>query len=328
MSAGTVSGEVLPARGGPDPAGVVGAVGGSPRRGRRRRRSLAAYVFLAPWLVGFFGLTLGPMLVSLYLSFTDYDLLTAPEWVGLDNFVTMLTDDPRYLNSLKVTTLYAVTSVPLKLALALAVAMAFNAGMRALGLYRSIYYLPSLLGGSVAVAVMWQQVFGGDGLVNGLLGLLGIDAPSWISDPRYALWTLVALGVWQFGTPMLIFLAGLKQVPASLYDAAAVDGASPWQRFRYVTLPALTPLIFFNLVLQIIGSFQVFNSAYIISNGTGGPSDSTLFYTLYLYQEGFTRFHMGFAAAMAWVLLLIIAVITALNFLGSRYWVHYDDGER
>lgn len=313
---------------GPAPVDPVGT--GAVRRlplGRRARRDLTAYAFLTPWLVGVVVLTLGPMVASLYLAFTDYDLLSSPHWIGLGNVVEMFTDDPRYLASLKVTALYVVTSVPLKLAAALGVAMAFNAGMRALGFYRAVYYLPSLLGGSVAVAVMWQQVFGGDGLVNHVLGWVGLDGPSWISDPRYALWTLVLLAVWQFGTPMLIFLAGLKQVPSTLYDAAAVDGVNRWQRFRYVTLPALTPLIFFNLVLQVIGSFQSFNSAYIVSNGSGGPSDSTLLYTLYLYQEGFTRFHMGYASAMAWVLLLIIAFFTALNFLGSRYWVHYDDGK-
>jgi len=273
-------------------------------------------------------LTAGPMLYSLYLAFTDYNLLTSPKWIGLGNFVDMFTDDPRFLASLKVTTIFVVTSVPLKLALALAVAAALNTGMRRLDLYRAIYFLPSLLGASVAVAIMWRQVFGADGLVNHVLGWVGVAGPSWISDPSYALWTVVALGVWQFGTPMLIFLAGLRQVPTVLYDAAAVDGASRWRRFRHITLPYLTPLIFFNLVLQTIVSFQAFNSAFIISGGTGGPSDSTLFYTLYLYQEGFTHFRMGYASAMAWVLLVIIAALTALSFRLSRYWVHYEDGSR
>ncbi len=297
------------------------------RRRSRRRANLAAYTFLLPWLVGLVGLTLGPMLYSLYLAFTDYDLLTSPKWIGTRNFVDMF-HDTRYLASLKVTTIFVVTSVPLKLAVALGVAAALNAGMRWLDAYRAVYFLPSLLGASVAVAIMWKQVFGGDGLVNHLLAWLGVQGPSWTSDPHYALWTLIALAVWQFGTPMLIFLAGLRQIPTMLYDAAAVDGANWRRRFWHITLPQLTPLIFFNLVLQVIAGFQVFNSAFVISGGTGGPSDSTLFYTLYLYQEGFTNFRMGYASAMGWVLLAIVAVLTAANFRLSRLWVHYDDGGR
>ena len=301
---------------------------GERRRRVRRRSTLAAYGFLGPWLIGFIGLTAGPMLYSLYLAFTDYDLLTSPKWVGVQNFVDLFAHDPRYLSSLKVTAIFVVTSVPLKLAAALAVAAVLNTGMRRLDLYRAIYFLPSLLGSSVAVAIMWQQVFGANGLVNHVLHWFGVHGPSWISDPRYALWTLIVLAVWQFGTPMLIFLAGLRQIPGALYDAAAVDGANWFQRFRHITLPQLTPLIFFNLVLQVIVGFQSFSSAFIISGGTGGPSDSTMLYTLYLYQEGFAHFRMGYASAMAWVLLAIIALLTAVNFRLSRYWVHYDDGGR
>jgi multiple sugar transport system permease protein len=261
----------------------------------RRKANLAGYTFLLPWLVGFLGLTAGPMLYSLYLAFTDYDLLTSPKWVGVRNFVDMFAHDPRYLSALKVTTLFVVTSVPLKLLVALGVAVLLNAGMRHLDLYRAIYFLPSLLGTSVAVAIMWKQVFGATGLTNHVLAWFGVHGPSWISDPHYALWTLVALRR---------------------------------QQLWHITLPQLTPLIFFNLVLQIIVGFQSFNSAFIISGGTGGPTDSTLLYTLYLYQKGFTDFRMGYASAMAWVLLVIIAVLTAANFKLGRRWVHYEDGGR
>lgn len=289
------------------------------------QQNTAAYVFLAPWLAGFFALTLGPMLASLYLSFTDFELFTPPEWRGIDNYVRMFTDDRRYLRALRVTFTYVIVSVPLKLIFALAIAMLLNRGLRGLGLYRSIYYLPSLLGGSVAVAIMWRQVFSGDGLVNQVLTLVGIQGPSWISNPDYALYTLVALAVWQFGAPMVIFLAGLKQIPQDLYDAAAVDGAGRLSRFARITVPLLTPIIFFNLLMQMIGAYQAFTSAFVVSGGTGGPADSTLFYTMYLYEEGFTNFEMGYASAMAWVLLAIIATSSALAFLSAKYWVHYSD---
>jgi multiple sugar transport system permease protein len=297
-----------------------------PPRLRRRRRGddRAAYLFLAPWFVGMFALTVGPILVSLYLSMTDFDLLTAPRWVGWDNY-RRLAADPHYTSALKVTFVYVVVSVPLVIGFALLVAAALAGRRRGAGAYRAAYYLPSLLGGSVAVSIMWRQIFGPDGLVNKVLGLVGIDGPSWISTPQYALYTLVILHVWQFGSPMLIFLAGLKQIPQELYEAAAVDGAGPVRRFLRLTLPLLTPLIFFNLVLQMINSFKAFTPAFIISGGQGGPADSTLFYTLYLYQEGFANFRMGYAAAMAWALLLLIAVFTAGIFQTARYWVFYAD---
>ena len=203
--------------------------------------------------------------------------------------------------------------------------MLLNRGLAGLGFYRAIYYLPSLLGGSVAIAIMWRQVFAYDGIVNQILLQFGIDGPSWITSPDYALYTLVALAVWQFGSPMVIFLAGLKQIPQDLYDAAEVDGATPVRKFFSITLPLLTPIIFFNFVMQMIGAFQAFTPAYIISSGTGGPADSTLFYTLYLYEQGFTNFQMGYASAMAWVLVAIIAVVTAVSFFSARYWVHYGD---
>lgn len=289
------------------------------------RESLAAYVFLLPWLIGFFVLTLGPLLASLYFSFTDFDLLTPPQWIGLDNFAQMFTQDRRFKAALFVTFRYVVFSVPLSLAFALLVAMLLNREIRGIGIYRAIYYLPSLLGGSVAIAILWRQVFGKEGVVNQVLALFGIIGPSWISTPQFALNTLIILHIWQFGASMLIFLAGLKQIPQDLYDAAAVDGAGPLSKFFRITLPMLTPVIFFNLIMGIIGAFKAFTSAYVVSGGNGGPLDSTLFYTLYLYQKGFTEFEMGYASAMAWVLLLIIAACTALVFRSSRLWVHYED---
>jgi len=288
-------------------------------------RDKAGYLFLLPWLIGFFGLTLGPVVGSLYLSFTDFDLLRDPRWIGLDNYVRIATNDPKFTASMRVTFLYVALAVPFKLVFALAVAMILNRGIAGLPLYRAMFYLPSLLGASVAIAVLWRKVFAGDGLVNQLLAQFGIEGPSWISNPDYALYTLVALSVWQFGSPMIIFLAGLRQIPQELYEAAAIDGAGPIAKFFRITVPLLAPVIFFNAVVQTIDAFKAFTPAFIISSGTGGPIDSTLFYTLYLYQEAFAFFRMGYAAALAWILVVIIAAFTAFSFLTSRYWVHYND---
>ncbi len=295
------------------------------KAGRKAKKdNLAAYLFLTPWLIGLFVITVGPMIASLYLAFTDYNLIQPPEWIGLENFTRMLSDE-RLHNSLRVTFTYVLVSVPLQLALALLLAVVLDRGVRGMAFYRSIFYLPSLLGSSVAIAILWKQVFGTEGLLNQVLAQVGIEGKGWISDPSTALGTLVALNVWTFGAPMVIFLAGLRQIPAMYYEAAAVDGAGPWRRFRSVTMPLLTPIIFFNLVLQIIHAFQSFTQAFVVSGGTGGPSDSTMFYTLYLYDRGFGNFDMGYASAMAWFLLIIIAVLTAANFVASKYWVFYDD---
>jgi len=297
---------------------------GGPSNRSSWRDSAAGYLFLAPWLIGFFGLTLGPALVSLYLSFTDYDLLSNPRWVGAANYVRIATSDPKFSAAMHVTFLYVALAVPLKLTFALLVAMILNRGLRGLPLYRAIFYLPSLIGASVAISVLWRQLFAGDGLLNQALKLVGIHGPSWISNPDTALYTLVALSVWQFGSPMIIFLAGLRQIPKDVYEAAEIDGASRSQQFWRITLPLLTPVVFFNVVVQTIDAFKAFTPAFIISGGTGGPIDATLFYTLYLYQEAFAYFRMGYASALAWVLVVIIAAFTALSFLSSRYWVHYD----
>lgn len=290
----------------------------------RRQTSLAGYGFLLPWLVGFFGLTLGPAMASLYLSFTRYDLMEPPRWAGLANYARILTADGKVGDSVHATLIYVVLSVPLKLVFALSVAMILNRGIRGLPIYRALFYLPSLLGASVAVSALWREVFSGDGLLNHLLLLVGLHGPSWVSDPDTALYTLVALSVWQFGSPMVIFLAGLRQLPTDLYEAASLDGASPRQQFWKITLPMLTPVIFFNLVVQTIDAFKAFTPAFIISGGTGGPINSTLFYTLYLYQEAFGYLRMGYAAALAWLLVLAIVAVTAIAFLTSRLWVHYD----
>jgi multiple sugar transport system permease protein len=283
------------------------------------------YLFLLPWLIGFFGLTIGPMLASLYLSFTDFNLLQPPNWVGASNYVRMFTADPKFRASMQVTLFFVVFSVPLKLAFALGVALLLNRGMRGLPLYRALFYLPSLLGASVAIAILWRQIFSGDGLVNDFLSLFGIEGPSWISNPRFSLWTLIVLSIWQFGSPMIIFLAGLRQIPQDMYEAASLDGASRWRQFWKITLPLLTPVVFFNAIIQTIEAFKSFTPAFIISGGTGNPINSTLFYTLYLYQEAFGFFRMGYASALAWFLLALVALFTAFSFLTSKYWVHYDD---
>ena len=303
--------------------GELGSLRGKKTAGQKKD-NLAGYLFLAPWLLGLFLITIGPMLASLYLSFTDYNLIQAPKWIGLENFTRMLSDE-RLHNSLRVTFTYVFVSVPLQLAIALLLAVVLDRGVRGMAFYRSVFYLPSLLGSSVAIAILWRQVFGTTGLLNQVLDVFGIEGKGWISDPSTALGTLVVLNVWTFGSPMVIFLAGLRQIPTMYYEAAEVDGARRWSRFTKITLPLLSPIIFFNLVLQIIGAFQSFTQAFVVSNGTGGPSDSTMFYTLYLYQRGFGEFEMGYAAAMAWLLVIIIGAMTAINFWASKYWVFYDD---
>ncbi|GHO51011.1 carbohydrate ABC transporter permease [Ktedonospora formicarum] len=289
------------------------------------KEHLTGYLFLLPWFAGLILLTIGPMISSLYLSFTNFDLLSQPQWVGLQNYLAMF-QDPRWLSSVKVTLIYVFVSVPLKMLFALGLALLLNRGLRGLAIYRAIYYVPSLLGGSVAIAILWRQIFNTDGLINQVLGLIGIKSSiSWIASPNYALGTLIILAIWQFGSPMIIFLAGIKQISPEYYEAASTDGAGALRRFWHITLPLLTPIIFFNMILQMVGAFQAFTPAFIVSGGNGGPIDSTLFYTLYIYLEGFGNRHMGYASAMAWVLLIAIALFSALAFLTSRYWVFYQD---
>ncbi|MCI2417866.1 sugar ABC transporter permease [Saccharopolyspora sp. K220] len=296
-----------------------------PSRRRRRRDTAAAWAFLSPWVLGLVLITLGPMAYSLYLSFTRFDLFNPPEWIGLGNYADLLGADPRFWQSVRVTLHYVAVSVPLVLVVSLLLAMVLNRGLRGLGVYRALFYLPSLLGTSVAIAVLWRQVFGEDGLVNHVLRSLGFEAHSWIGDPRTALYTLVVLSVWTFGATMVIFLAGLRQIPGELYDAAEADGAGRLRRFWHITLPHLSPVVLFNGLLATVNAFQAFAPAYVVSRGSGGPADSTLFYTLYLYERGFKQFQMGYASAMAWLLLLGLAVFAGLLFASARYWVHYGD---
>ncbi|MEU6471009.1 sugar ABC transporter permease [Streptomyces massasporeus] len=296
----------------------------APKRRPRREREGAAWVFLSPWVLGAIVLTLLPMAVSLYLSFTDYDLFNPPKWVGLRNYVQMFTEDPRYWRSVVTTLTYVVIAVPLQLALALVVALALKGMKRGKGFYRSAFYAPSLLGASMSIALVWRAIFNDGGTVDNLLGTGG-----WVNKPGWALLAVALLTVWQFGAPMVIFLAGLQQIPAELYEAAAVDGAGKWRQFLSVTVPMLSPVLFFNLVLQTIQAFQVFTPAFAVSAGKGGPADSTLVYTMYLYDRGFVASHMGYASAMAWVLLLVIGIVTAVLFRTSRSWVFYaSEGDR
>lgn len=283
-----------------------------------RKDNFAGYLMISPWLISFFAFTLIPIVASFYLAFTDYDILSPPTWVGTDNFVRMFTNDARFIRSVKATFKYVFLAVPLRLTFALFVAMLLNTKRRAVGGYRAAYYAPSIVGGSVAVAVMWREIFGVNGLVN---ALFNTDV-AWLGNPSTAIWTLILLAVWQFGSPMLIFLAGLKQIPGELYEAASMDGANGWHRFWKVTLPLLTPIIFFNLIMQTISGFMVFTQAFIITGGS--PLDTTLFYALYVYQRAFVTFEMGYASAMAWVLLAIVAFFTAIVFKSSSYWVFYE----
>ena len=291
---------------------------------RRKKENKAAFAFLLPWFAGMLLITAGPIVVSFVLGFTDYNLIQPPEFNGWENLERMVSDE-RLHSALGVTFTYVLVSVPLQLAAALGLALLLDRGMRGLAFYRSAFYLPSLLGSSVAIAVLWRQIFGTEGLVNQVLGFFGVQGRGWISDPDTALSTLIVLNVWTFGAPMIIFLAGLRQIPVMYYEAAAVDGAGRWTKFRKITIPLLSPIIFFNLVLQVIHAFQSFTQAFVVSGGSGGPSDSTLFYTLYLYQRGFNNFDMGYASALAWLLLVIIAGFTAVNFWVARRWVVYDD---
>ncbi|GIQ63232.1 putative ABC transporter permease protein YesP [Paenibacillus cisolokensis] len=240
----------------------------------------------------------------------------------------MFLEDPKFWTSLRVTFLYVFIGVPLRLAFALFVAMILNTASKAVGVYRTVYYLPSIIGGSVAVSIMWRNIFGDEGIINRLLNALGFDSIRWFGDPDAALAMLISLSVWQFGSSMLIFLAGLKNIPGEMYEASSVDGAGPVIRFFKITLPLLSPIILFNTIMQTIGAFMTFVPAYIISKGEGGPLDGTLMYSLYLFRQAFIYNNMGYASAMAWIMLIIVAVLTALVFKTSKFWVHYESGGR
>lgn len=284
-------------------------------------------LFILPWIIGFLGLTLIPFICLFYFSFTHYDLLSPPKLTGLKNYMVIFTSDPKFWTSLKVTFIYALVCTPIRLIIALLIAMLLNTKHRMISLYRTLLYVPSIIGGSIAVSITWSKMFARDGVFNALVFLMTGTNPniSWIGDPKTALGSLILMAVWQFGSPMLIFLAGLKNIPASYYEAALVDGASAFQRFYKITLPLLSPVIFFNLVMQLISSFMTFTQALVITNG--GPLDTTLFYQLYVYRQGFEQFNMGYASALSVVLLIIVAVFTSFVFKSSSAWVFYTSNK-
>jgi multiple sugar transport system permease protein len=286
------------------------------------RKNGLAYLLLTPWLFGFLLMFVAPMIVSLYYSLTNFNMLNDPRFIGLDNYERMLSDD-KFWQALGVTFSYVFLLVPLRLAFALAVAMLLNTKRKGLSIYRTFYYIPSIIGGSIAVSIVWRQIFGSKGVLQSLLGVIGIEQDlSLLGNPSTALLGIVLLGVWQFGSSMLIFLAALKQIPKNLYEAADIDGAGSWRKFFAVTVPMLSPTIFFNLVLQIINSFRVFTETKVITNG--GPVDSTLTYVLYMYQRAFNFFDMGYSSALAWVLVAIIGVFTVILFRTQKSWVYYE----
>lgn len=290
------------------------------------KESVAGYIFILPFIIGFLAFSLLPILISFYLSFTDYDILGKAKFIGLDNYIRMFTQDEKIWKTFGVTFFYAIISVPLKLIMALAVAMLFVRNNRFTGFMRGVYYLPSIMGGSIAVAVLWRRLFASDGVINSILSLLGLPGDTaWLGRKDTAICTLIVLSVWQFGSSMLIFLAGLKQIPASLYEAATVDGCSKPKQFLNITLPMLTPVLFFNLVQQTINAFMAFTQSFVITNG--GPRDSTRFYSVYQYQRAFEFHEMGYASAMAWFMLVIIGILTLLIFRSSTKWVYNESKE-
>lgn len=294
-----------------------------PIRAFLNRENTAGILCTLPFTIGFFMFLIIPMLISAYYSFCNFDILSEPVWIGLANFEKMMAD-PVFWKSIRVTFLYAIVSVPLKLVFALIVAEILLKTTKASGLYRAVYYLPSIIGGSVAVSILWKRMFASNGSFNAILQRFGISCTiSWLGNVNTAIWVLVLMTVWQFGSSMLIFLASLKQIPTTLYEAARVDSANRFQQFFKITLPLLTPTIFFNLVMGVINGFLAFNQSYIITQGK--PMNSTLFYTVYMYQQSFEFYNTGYASAMAWVMLLLISVLTLLLFATKKLWV-YEEG--
>ena len=291
---------------------------------RQFRENVAGYLFISPWLIGFMAFAIIPIVMSMYYSLASYDILGSPVFSGLSNFVRM-GKDPLFWKSLAVTFTFAFISVPLRLVFAFFLAVLFKRALRMIRIYQAAYYLPSLVGGSIAVAVIWRRMFSADGLVNTFLQSLGIPVSvSWLGNVNTALWVIILLSIWQFGSSMLIFLAGLRQIPKTYYEAASIDGAGWAIKFFRITLPQMTPIIFFNLIMQLINGFTVFNQAFIISGGKGDPQFSTLVYALYLYLRAFSYHQMGYASALAWVLVVIIAAFTGILFRTSGRWVYYE----
>lgn len=290
-----------------------------------QQEAVWAYLFISPWIIGFFIFTVGPMLASLYFSATEYNVIDPPEWVGLANYNRLFLNDPLFWHSLKVTLNYALMALPLGLLIGFFLAILLNQKIPGVNLWRTVYFLPSVVAG-VAVTLLWIRIFNTRiGILNPFLEkVFGIKGPGWLQDPDWALPALVIMGLWGVGGSMIIYLAGLQGIPTTLYEAATLDGANTWQRFQNVTLPMMTPVIFYNLVLGLIGSFQYFTEAYVASGGEGGPVRSTLVYNLYLYQNAFKFFDMGYASALAWILFLIVLILTVLVFRSSDFWVFYE----
>ena len=276
------------------------------------------YIFSLPFIIGFLAFTLIPIAVSMYYSVTDYKLGQTPAFIGIKNYLELLKDE-RFINSVKVTLIYVVTSVPTKLIFALFVAYLLTQGRRGVTFYRSLYYVPSLIGGSIAVALVWKTIFSRKGLANTILASLGLQKLSWLGDPKLSMGILVLMSAWQFGSSMIIFAAGLKEIPGSYYEAAEIDGANKWQRFLRITLPCLSPIILYNLVMQTITAFMAFTQAFVITQG--GPNDATNFYALYVYNHAFKWSNMGYASAMSWLMLVLISLITFILFKSSKFWV-------
>ena len=284
---------------------------------------VAGYIFILPFAIGFLAFLCFPMLMSLVFSFTKYNILSSPSFIGFENYKTMFTSDKLFWQSFWVTIKYVIFSVPLRLVMALLVAMLLVRKSKASGFFRAIFYLPSIIGSSVAVAILWKRLFASNGVINGLLGTIGIESNiAWLGRVDTALWTLIILAVWQFGSSMLIFLAGLKQIPVYLYEAATVDGISKWKKFTKITLPMLTPTIFFNLINQLINGFMAFTQSFIITEGK--PLNSTLFYVVYMYQNSFKYNKLGYGCAMAWFMVIVVGTLTAIIFLSQKKWVYYE----
>ncbi|MDK2966629.1 carbohydrate ABC transporter permease [Lacrimispora amygdalina] len=284
---------------------------------------VAGYVFILPFIIGFLAFMALPMILSLGFSFTRYNILKTPVFIGLENYKTMFTADPKFWKVFGVTMYYVLFSVPLRLIMALVVAMLLVKTTKLSGFYRAVYYLPSIIGSSVAVAILWKRMFASDGVINAIFKLFGLPSDiAWLGRTDTAIWTLIILAVWQFGSSMLIFLSGLKQIPVSLYEAATVDGANGFQRFFKITIPMLTPTIFFNLINQLINGFMAFTQSYIITQGK--PRDTTLFYTVYMYQNSFTYSKLGYGCAMAWFMVFVVGIMTLILFKTQKKWVYYE----
>jgi multiple sugar transport system permease protein len=293
-----------------------------------RQETLWGYIFISPWILGFIVFTLGPMIASLVLSLTQYNITTPPVFIGLANYIKLFTADYRFWHSLGITVKFALIAIPLNLVFGFVLALLLNQNVPGVPFWRTVYYLPSVIAG-VAVAILWSLIFNPRfGILNWLLSLAGIDGPGWLASPDWALTALIIMSLWSVGGGMIIYLSGLQSIPTALYEAAELDGANAWQRLFYITIPLMSPVIFYNLVIGIIGTFQYFTEVYVITatadTGLGGPLESTLFYNVYLYSNAFRYLNMGYASALAWILFLIVLVLTLLVFRSSALWVYYE----